>query len=83
MARKTLAERRNEAMAAVEAAKRRVVELEAEAAERIGRIAMKSGLVDLDISDDQLAKEFDAIASKFRPTGKKQAAPRASAASEG
>jgi len=66
MARKTLQERRAAALAEVEAAKRRLAQLEAEAAERIGRLAIKAGLVDLDLSDEQLASEFDAIASKFR-----------------
>lgn len=66
MARKTLQERRAAALAEVEAAKKRLAKLEAEAAERIGRLAIKAGLVDLDLSDDQLSGEFAAIAAKFR-----------------
>lgn len=66
MARKTLHERRVAALAEVEAAKKRLAQLEAEAAARIGRLAIKAGLVDLELTDEQLASEFDAIASKFR-----------------
>lgn len=67
MARKTLKERRAEALADVQAAKERLSKLESDAAERIGKLALKYGLVELDLTDEDLAKEFDAIASKFRP----------------
>ncbi|EBT5577568.1 hypothetical protein CL259_24145 [Salmonella enterica] len=66
MARKSIQERRAAALAEVEAAKKRLAQLEAEAAERIGRIAIKAGLVDLDLSDEQLGEEFATIAAKFR-----------------
>lgn len=66
MARKTLTERRAAALAEVEAAKKRLAQLESDAAERIGRIALRAGLVELDLTDEQLSAEFDAIASKFR-----------------
>lgn len=66
MAKKTLAERRAVALAELDAAKQRLAKLEGDAAERIGKLAVKAGLVDLDLSDDQLAEEFGAIASKFR-----------------
>ena len=45
MARKTLAERRSDALSELEMAKARLAKLDNEAAERIGRIAIKSGLV--------------------------------------
>lgn len=68
--RRTLKERRESALAEVEAAKAKLAALETAAAERIGKMAIRAGLVDLELSDDQLAKEFDAIASKFRNAGK-------------
>lgn len=83
MARKTLQERRAAALAEVEAAKRRLAQLEAKAAERIGRLAIKAGLVDLDLSDEQLASEFDAIASKFRGSEKVGGSTNKAASGEG
>lgn len=68
--RKTLKERREAALADVEAAKAKLAALETAAAERIGKLAIRAGLVDLELSDDQLLKEFDAIASKFRDSEK-------------
>lgn len=53
MARKTLAERRSDAISELETAKARLAKLDNEAAERIGRIAIKSGLVNLKLTDDQ------------------------------
>ncbi|MBD4685218.1 hypothetical protein GUG36_05995, partial [Xanthomonas citri pv. citri] len=35
-------------------------------AERIGKLAIKAGLVDLDLSDDQLSTEFAAMAARFQ-----------------
>lgn len=70
MARKTLQERRAAALADMETAKKRLAQLETEAAERIGRLAVKAGLVDLDITDEQLSSEFDAVASRFRDRSK-------------
>ncbi len=66
MARKSLAEKRADAKAELEAAKRRLAKLETDAAERIGRLAIKSGLVDLELSDDQLLQEFGSIAGRFQ-----------------
>lgn len=63
---KTLKERRADALAAVNAARQRLAKLETDAAERIGKLALKAGLVDLDLTDEQISAEFDAIASKFR-----------------
>ncbi|MBA1889534.1 hypothetical protein HLX92_25730, partial [Escherichia coli] len=54
MARKTLAERRSDALSELEMAKARLAKLDNEAAERIGRIAIKSGLVNLELTDDQV-----------------------------
>ena len=66
MARKTLAERRSDALSELETAKARLAKLDNEAAERIGRIAIKSGLVSLEITDDRIREEFDNIVERIR-----------------
>lgn len=66
MARKTLAERRSDALSELETAKARLAKLDNEAAERIGRIAVKSGLVNLEMTDDQIREEFDNIVGRIR-----------------
>lgn len=66
MARKTLAERRSDALSELETAKARLAKLDNEAAERIGRIAIKSGLVNLEITDDRIREEFDNIVKRIR-----------------
>lgn len=65
MARKTLSERRADAFSELEMAKARLAKLDNEAAERIGRIAIKSGLVNLELTDDQIREEFDRIVEKI------------------
>ncbi|WP_425313375.1 TraC family protein [Pseudomonas aeruginosa] len=65
MARKTLAERRSDALSELEMAKARLAKLDNEAAERIGRIAIKSGLVNLELTDDQVREEFDKIVERI------------------
>jgi len=67
MARKTIKDRRADALAELEAAKAKLAELEDAEAKRIGKMAIKAGLTDSDISDEQLAQEFATIAAKFRP----------------
>lgn len=64
--RKSFKDRRSEALAELEQAKQRLAKLETEAAEKIGRLAIKAGLGDLDIPDEELAKEFEALGAKFR-----------------
>ncbi|HAU8546939.1 TPA: hypothetical protein JEW12_004501 [Salmonella enterica subsp. enterica serovar Agona] len=83
MARKSIQERRAAALAEVEAAKKRLAQLEAEAAERIGRLAIKAGLVDLDLSEEQLSEEFAAIATKFRKSSTVESGAGAATISEG
>jgi hypothetical protein len=80
MARKTLAERRTEKLAQLDSIKKELAQLETKAAERIGRIAVRAGIADLDIDDDKLAQEFAAIAAKFQAAGKKPARTDAGAA---
>lgn len=66
MAKKTLAERKSEKVAELAKIKQQIALLEAKAAERIGKIAVASGLDDLGIDDATLRKEFEAVAAKFR-----------------
>lgn len=65
MARKTFAERRKEKLAELDRIKDDLSRIEARTAERIGRVAIRSGLADIEIDDETLAKEFAAIAAKF------------------
>lgn len=41
---------------------------EAKEAERIGRVALKAGLGDLDIGDADLFKSFEELSARFRKT---------------
>lgn len=65
MARKTLSERRADACSELEIAKARLAKLDNEAAERIARIAIKSGLVNLDLADDDIREEFHRIVERI------------------
>ncbi|MEE5045548.1 TraC family protein [Pseudomonas alliivorans] len=65
MARKTLSERRADTFSELKMAKARLAKLDNEAAERIGRIAIKSGLVTLELTDDQIREEFDRIVERI------------------
>ena len=77
MARRKANERRAEVLAALEAAKRDVAELEAKDAARIGKLAVRAGLADLDIDDATLLKEFQALAGRFRSNGAQPPGPHA------
>ena len=77
MARKTLSERKADKLAELNRIKAELAAMESKAAEKIGKLAIAAGLGDLAIDDAQLRKEFEAIASKFRKSEGKQAAPMA------
>jgi hypothetical protein len=66
MAQKTLADRRAEKLAQMETLKRELAALETKAAEQIGKLAVRAGLADLNLDDDMLTKEFQALAGRFR-----------------
>lgn len=66
MAIKSLADRRTAKLEELERIKRDLSRLETQAAERIGRLATRAGIADLDISDEQLVKEFATITAKFQ-----------------
>ncbi len=76
MARQKANERRAAALAALEAAKREVMELEAKDAARIGKVAVRAGLADFDLDDTTLLREFQAVAARFRDGSAKPARPR-------
>ena len=85
MARKTLAERRSEKLDELERIKSDLARIEERAAMQVGKLAVRAGLADLDIEDEQLAKEFAALAAKFQSkSGKKDkpASPNAASASQ-
>ena len=80
MARRKLSERKASKLADLERIKAEIQEIERKAAERIGKLAINAGLGDLDISDADLRKEFEAIASKFSPKSASQQPAKSSTA---
>jgi TraC-like protein len=66
MRRKSLNDRRAEALADLEQAKRRLASIEDTAAARIGRLALKAGLVELELSDTELLNELSIITARLR-----------------
>ena len=66
MARKTIGDRRADTIARMDALKRELAELDAKAGERIGKLAVRAGLADLDLDDDALMREFQALAGRFQ-----------------
>jgi hypothetical protein len=79
MARKTLTERREEKLAQLDTLKREIAHMEELAAKRLGKIALRAGLAELDIEDAALLKEFQAIAARFRGGAKVKAGEAAPA----
>lgn len=71
MARKTLSDRYADAVAELELARKKLAKLDNEIAVRIGKIAIKTGLVNLGLSDDELRAEFAQIVER-RSKGKSQ-----------
>ena len=67
MPRKSLADRRAEKLAQLDASRRDLAALEVKAGERLGKLALKAGLGELDVDDDTLLEEFQAVAARFRP----------------
>jgi TraC-like protein len=74
---------RAEILADMEDLKRQLAESEERDERRIGKLANKAGLLDLDISDEELAKAFAELAARFRQDGHRtaasQSAPRPAA----
>lgn len=65
MARKTLLDRRSDAIHELETAKAKLAKLDNEAADRIARIAIKSGLVNLQLTDERIREEFSLIVERI------------------
>ena len=66
-----MARRRNRAeiLADIEDLKKQLAESEEREERRIGKLANKAGLLDLEISDEDLAKAFADLAARFRKDG--------------
>src|SRR3954447_21189405 len=65
---------RAEILADMEDLKRQLAESEEREERRIGKLANKAGLLDLEISDEELAKAFAELAARFRKDGNGRAA---------
>jgi len=61
---------RAEIQADIEALRKQLAESEEREERRIGKIANKAGLLDLEVSDEDLAKAFAELAVRFRKNGK-------------
>jgi len=82
MAIKSLAERKTAKLEELEKIKRELASLESQAAERIGKQAIRAGIGNLDISDEQLVKEFTAIVAKHTKSKSKPIAANTPPVSE-
>jgi len=67
-----MARRRNRAeiLADIEDLKKQLAESEEREERRIGKLANKAGLLDIEVSDDDLSKAFADLAARFRKNGK-------------
>ena len=74
---------RAEILADMEDLKRQLAESEEREERRIGKLANKAGLLDLAISDEELAKAFAELAARFRQDGHGTAAAPVACASCG
>lgn len=66
MARKNLYERRAEKLTKLEDLKAEIEQMEEKVAKRFGKLAIRAGLVELNLNDDALLQELLAIAARFR-----------------
>ncbi|WP_336967654.1 TraC family protein [Sphingobium aromaticiconvertens] len=64
MARKNLNDRRAAARRELEEAQAKFAKLQNEAAARIGKLAVRTGLTDLDLSDDEIKSTFEGIVAR-------------------
>src|SRR5260364_169409 len=64
--RKTFHEQRAEKLAQIDALRQTLIRLEHQSAQRIGKIAMRAGLAELDLRDETLFKEFHELAERFQ-----------------
>jgi hypothetical protein len=66
MARKPLSEQRAQKLAELIRLKQDIARMEDKAAARLGKLALRAGLADLDLNDADLLKEFYTLAARFR-----------------
>jgi hypothetical protein len=66
VARKTLSTQLAEKQAQLGTLREEIAKIQNKAANRIGRLAVRAGLADLDIEDADFIREFQAIAARFR-----------------
>ncbi len=66
MARKTLGERRSEKLEKLNVLKAQIDKLEGNVTKRFGRLAIRAGLAELNLSDADLLLELLSIAARFR-----------------
>ncbi|MBO0737979.1 MAG: hypothetical protein J2P48_15625 [Alphaproteobacteria bacterium] len=73
MPRKSLTDRRAEKLARLVSIRKKFAAIESKAGERLGRLSLRAGLGELNLDDDTLLKEFEALGGRFRPTSKRHA----------
>ncbi len=66
MARKNLGEKRAEKLAQLDVLKVQIAAMEEKAAKRLGKLAVKAGLADLNLKDAELVRGFEELAARFR-----------------
>lgn len=67
MARKTLIDRQAAARREIMEAQAKLAKLQNQAAARIGRIAVRTGLADLGLSDAEIRSAFEELVSSRKP----------------
>lgn len=75
VARKTIAETKADKLARLEALKAEIGKLEDKETNRLGRLAFKAGLGEVQIPDTELLAALQELAGRFRQGSQKPAAP--------
>jgi hypothetical protein len=66
LVRKTLSERRAAKLTKLDELKSQIAHMEEKAALRFGKLAIRAGLVELNLNESELLRELCAIAARFR-----------------
>jgi hypothetical protein len=69
LSRNTLSERRAAKLTKLDELKLQIAHMEEKAAARFGKLAVRAGLVELDLSEADLLRELLAIVARFRNGG--------------
>lgn len=83
MVRKTLSERRASKLTKLDELKSQIAHMEEIAAMRFGKLAVRAGLVELNLSESELLRELFSIAARFRNGSKIAASDGAHAPLQG